>query len=147
MVSSNGGGIVPAGAVIQTLAFNYRDGWMFSLGGEYKLYQRWTLRAGVAYEQSPVTNANRNVTLLDSDRYWLSLGASYQYNEKLKFDISYAHVIYASGTISIPASAATALFPANPITYNANSAARGDVVSIGFTYRFDTPVAAVVAKY
>ncbi len=147
VVSSNGGGIVPAGAVIQTLAFNYRDGWMFSLGGEYKLDQRWTLRAGVAYEQSPVTNANRNVTLLDSDRYWLSLGASYQYNEKLKFDISYAHVIYASGTISIPASAATALFTPYPITYNANSAARGDVVSIGFTYRFDTPVAAVVAKY
>jgi long-chain fatty acid transport protein len=140
-ITSLGGQLAPAGVVVRTIPLNYRDGWMFSLGGEYQINPAWTARAGLAYEQSPITDTNRNVTLLDSDRVWASIGASFKVNEKLKLDASYAHVSYQSGKITMPATLT------NPLTYNGTSSASGDVVSVGFTYRFDTPAPAVVAKY
>ncbi len=134
---------LPAGTLLYFQNLAYRDGWMYSLGGEYKWDQNLTLRAGAAYEVSPITNANRDVRLLDSDRIWLSLGASYKVSSKLKLDVSYAHIFYASGTIAIPAAAA----PGLPFSYNGSISAHGDVISVGLTYRWDEPKGAVVAKY
>ena len=137
-------GILATGTPIIVDQLKYKDGWMFSLGGEYKWSDAITLRAGGAYEISPISNSNRDVRLLDSNRVWLSLGASYKVSSKLKFDISYAHIFYASGTVNIPAGSTT---PALPLGYTGASSARGDVISVGLTYRFDDPVKAVIAKY
>lgn len=134
----------PAVPFTTTQVLAYRDGWMFSLGGEYKWDQNLTLRAGAAYEISPVTNSNRDVRLLDSDRVWVSLGASYQVSSRIKLDLSYAHVFYQDGTIFRPAPTG---FP-GAATYSGASSARGDIVAVGFTYRWDEPAAkALVAKY
>ncbi len=138
------GGAIANGQVLRVENLRYRDGWMYSLGGEYQWDPNLTLRAGAAYEVSPVTNANRDVRLIDADRVWLSLGASYKVSSKLKIDLSYAHIFYANGTINIPAGST---FPAIPVAYTGNTSARGDVLSVGMTYRWDAPVAAVVAKY
>ncbi len=131
-------------AIVAKQALNYRDGWMFSLGAEYAWSQSLTLRAGGGYEISPIDDLNREVRLIDSDRVWLSVGASYQVNAKFKIDFGYAHVFYRDGTIDIPAGST---FPPIPLTYVGATSGRGDVVSLGLTYRWDNPVAAVVAKY
>jgi long-chain fatty acid transport protein len=135
---------VPAGTVLQVQNLNFKDGWMFSLGGEYNYNPNLTLRAGVAYEIAPVDDSNRTVRLLDSDRIWASIGASYKVSSKMKLDLSYAHIFYKDGTVNIPAGST---FPAIPFTYTGNSSAHGDVISLGMSYRWDEPVAAVVAKY
>jgi long-chain fatty acid transport protein len=36
------------------------------------------VRAGVAYDNSPARDVTRTPRIPDSDRYWLSVGASYQ---------------------------------------------------------------------
>ncbi len=80
------------GATVQTLHFNYDDGWYFALGGEYDVTEDLTLRAGAAYELSPIDDAIRSTRLPDNDRIWLSAGASYKFNEDLSFDLGYTYI-------------------------------------------------------
>lgn len=88
----------PGGATVANLHFNYDDGWFFALGGEYDVNQDLTLRAGAAYEISPVNDAIRSTRLPDNDRIWLSAGASYSWSDNLAFDLGYTHIITAKRT-------------------------------------------------
>jgi long-chain fatty acid transport protein len=80
------------GVVETTLNFRYRDGHFYSLGAEYQWSPRFAVRAGVAYEESPITNRTRSVNIPDNDRVWASIGASYKVTEKLSVDASYSHI-------------------------------------------------------
>jgi len=86
---------VPAGSTVANFNFQWRDGWLFSLGGEYDWSPKLTLRTGVAYEISPVDGATtRLVQDPDSDRIWASIGASYDWDATTRFDFSYSHVFF-----------------------------------------------------
>lgn len=87
----------PAGTA---LPFNYSDGLFFSLGGDYKIDDRWTLRSGVGYELSPSDEATRSVRLPDNDRLWLSLGATYDVSDKVKFSAGYSLVLVQDAFVS-----------------------------------------------
>lgn len=135
---------VGSGAVLDTIAFDYNNGWLASLGGEYKWNPNLTLRAGVAYEKSPIDDANRQITLPDSDRIWASIGASYKVNEKLSLDVAYSHLFPVNGTIT------SSLEPTAPIFFFGTSTSHVDIVSVGFEYRWDAPAAPaapLVRKY
>jgi len=81
------------GSTLSTLAFNFDDTYRLSIGANYKLSQPWTLKVGLAYDQTPVPNAeSRTVRLPDSDRYWLSFGAKYQASPKDVIDIGYSYI-------------------------------------------------------
>jgi long-chain fatty acid transport protein len=129
----------PIGSPVTTLAFRYNDGWFGSLGGEYKWNSNLTLRAGVALEKSPISTSVRNVRIPDSDRLWTSLGASYRYNEKLSFDLSYAHLFMRSAPIAILNAANPAFGPPPGLPFAANTKAHVDIVSVGINYRWDNP--------
>jgi long-chain fatty acid transport protein len=82
-----------SGATLDTLVFNFDDTWRVSVGANYKSGGPWTLRAGVAFDQSPVPNAEtRSVRLPDNDRYWFSLGATYQMSRASRFDVGYTFI-------------------------------------------------------
>jgi long-chain fatty acid transport protein len=81
------------GQTLDTLVFNFDDTWRFALGANYKLSGPWTLRGGIAYDQSPVPNAeSRSVRLPDNDRYWLSFGATWQLNKASRLDFGYTFI-------------------------------------------------------
>lgn len=81
------------GSTLNALPLGWDDGWMFSAGLEHNYSEKLTLRGGVAYEISPIDSAEgRTLRVPDSDRIWVSAGASYQYNENTTIDFSYAHV-------------------------------------------------------
>jgi long-chain fatty acid transport protein len=61
----------------------YRDSWMVAVGGSYRLDERWSLKAGIAFDQSPVTSRYRAVTLPDTDRYLLGLGAELRLSDAM----------------------------------------------------------------
>jgi long-chain fatty acid transport protein len=87
----------PAGAAVVA---NWDDGWFFSAGLEYDYSPALTLRGGIAYEISPIQDATqRLLPLPDTDRVWLSAGASYQYSETTSFDFGYSHVFFEDGDI------------------------------------------------
>jgi long-chain fatty acid transport protein len=59
------------------------------------------MRAGLAYDQSPVPNAqDMSVRLPDNDRYWLSLGASYQASPVGRFDVGYSFLTVKDADIN-----------------------------------------------
>ena len=134
------------GATVTQLFFDYKDGWMASLGAEYKWSPEWTFRGGLAYERAPINDGNRDVRLLDGDRVWASLGASYRFNNKLSLDLAYSHVFVRSGTISVPARVCIGCLP---IAYTGVSKGRSDIISVGLNYRWDDPKVAqpVFAKH
>ena len=72
------------------LPFEYDDGWLFSLGGEFDLTPRATVRAGIGYELSPIDDNVRNYRLPYNDGLLLSVGASYRLDERFSFDIGYS---------------------------------------------------------
>ena len=82
----------------KTVDEKWRETWTVSFGADYYLNENWTLRAGVAYDQSPVRNKyHRTIRIPDSNRTWVSVGASYK-TENWQFDAGYAHLFMKNGT-------------------------------------------------
>ena len=78
---------------------NYENSSFVSLGGSYKWDDELTLRAGVAYDQTPTTDAARDYRLPDSDRYWISGGASYRLTDKITISGSYTHLFFPGNNV------------------------------------------------
>ncbi len=93
-------GAVP-GTLIGVLPAGWSDGWFFALGGEYDVNKQLTVRAGGAYEISPVDNPRKRlIGIPDNDRIWASLGASYKWSDTMTFDVAYTHVSVKDSTFS-----------------------------------------------
>jgi long-chain fatty acid transport protein len=87
-------------ALNDKLDLRFRDTWRVALGAHYKVNPHWTLKGGLAWDQSPVHEARyRPTSLPDSDRYWVSIGAQYHFNERTSVDIGYAHLFVKSTSI------------------------------------------------
>ncbi len=77
--------------------YRWKDAWNVALGEDYYLNNNWTLRAGVAYDQSPSrSNTYRTNRIPDTDRIWVSLGASYQ-KDNYQVDFGFAHLFFTHG--------------------------------------------------
>jgi long-chain fatty acid transport protein len=73
--------------------WDYEDSTRYAIGAEYRHNQTWTLRTGVALDETPVPNDSlRSPRVPDEERIWLSLGATYRYSPELSFDFGYAHL-------------------------------------------------------
>ena len=71
---------------------NWDDTWLFSLGADYRLNNEWTVRGGIAYETGAIEAQYRTGTIPDADRVWLTLGATYNYSNKVQFDFGAAYL-------------------------------------------------------
>jgi long-chain fatty acid transport protein len=82
-----------SGQNVSEFVFNFDDSYRVSIGANYKLNPAWMLKFGVAYDQTPVPNAeSRTVRLPDSDRYWLSAGAKFQMSKAGALDFGYTFI-------------------------------------------------------
>lgn len=83
------------GALVTTLSYNFEDTWRVGIGANYILNDAWKLRIGTAYDKSPVKNdADRTMTLPDSDRTWLAFGARYTLSKETSVDLGYSHIFF-----------------------------------------------------
>jgi long-chain fatty acid transport protein len=142
LITQSAGGPALIGGSPVTLPFQYRDGWFYSVGAEYVLNPQYTLRAGVGYEITPITDQVRMPLLPDNDRIWLSAGLSYKVRPNVILDIGYSHLWLKDSSINISATSGNPWFiPLQPIAYSGNASAGIDIFSVGFRYMFDTPPA------
>ena len=81
-----------------TSIFDWKDTWFASLGGDYRIDNNWTLRAGVAYDQTPTRDSTRTPRVPDGSRTWVSFGLGYQ-ADNWKFEGGYAHLWVDNGNI------------------------------------------------
>ena len=72
--------------------FSWRDTEFMSLGGEFALNDAWTLRAGVAFDETPTHIETRTPRLPDADRLWYSIGATWQFSDALEMNFGYARL-------------------------------------------------------
>lgn len=72
---------------------NWHDTWAHAVGAAYKLNPQWTLRAGLAVDQSPTNNLDRSPRIPTGDRTILSLGAAWSPNEDMTVDLAYSYLM------------------------------------------------------
>ena len=82
-------------------AFDWRDVWRWSLGARYRANARWTLRAGAAYEQTPVPASTREPRVPEANHEWVSAGFSYQASSRLDIDFFYVHLFTDKAKIDV----------------------------------------------
>jgi len=146
------GSAVTLGAAAVTFPFEYKDGYFYSLGGEYMLNPAWTLRAGIAYEKSPLTDTVRTTRIPDNDRMWYSVGASYKPAalKGVTLDLGYSFIDVKSATVCMGPAAAGGC-PSNPwsgtTAYNGSVKSYINIVSVALRYQFDAEPARVKQAY
>lgn len=72
--------------------FNWKDSMGYAVGLTHAHDDKLTLRAGLAYDNTPVAPADRNVRLPSADRYIVSIGAGYKLNPTQTIDASYSYL-------------------------------------------------------
>ncbi|MGL5700435.1 MAG: long-chain fatty acid transporter FadL, partial [Kluyvera sp.] len=72
---------------------SFKDAYRIALGTTYYYDKNWTFRTGIAFDDSPVPANHRSISIPDQDRFWLSAGTTYAFNEDASIDVgaSYMH--------------------------------------------------------
>lgn len=73
--------------------YRYQNTWTLTGGVDYYYCPNLTFRFGGGWDESPTHKADRRtIRIPDSDRFWMSVGASYMKNN-WQIDVGYAHMI------------------------------------------------------
>jgi long-chain fatty acid transport protein len=88
-----------SGAVFLDSEQNYRDTWSYSLGGEYDVSKKLTVRAGAMHDQTPTRDSFRTTRVPDGNRWWATTGLTYRLNDNIALNASYAHIFVKTATV------------------------------------------------
>lgn len=118
-----------------TITPNWRNTYKVGFGGSYQISEPLQLRAGIAFDKSPVRNADyRMNSLPDGNRIWFSVGAKYQLGKNHVIDAAYSHIHINDTTYR------TAKASGNDVDSKGASSARfknkADILGLQYTYKF-----------
>jgi long-chain fatty acid transport protein len=74
------------------------DTWRFAVGGAFKVNPSFKLRAGIAYDQTPVPSSTRTARLPDAARRWIAFGANWTSGPVI-LDVGLAHLFVKDAPI------------------------------------------------
>jgi long-chain fatty acid transport protein len=124
-----------AGSPVAVIPLNWHDGWYFSGGLEFEVSDRTTIRSGVAYEESPIQNAvERPARLPDTNRVWVSIGATRNISASTTLNLAYSHVFFEDGSIH-----RTTEFPVGDIRLMGRAEQDVDVFAVSLNIKFGAP--------
>lgn len=119
------------GVTVSQTPERWRDSFRYALGASYLMNQHLTLRAGAAYDNTPVPDATRTPRLPDSDRIWITTGVHWEPTDALLFDFGYAHLF--SKTVSLNQNAGSTAASGLLVGEQESDI---DIVSAQLVYRF-----------
>jgi long-chain fatty acid transport protein len=67
---------------------------------DYKLSDNWTLRGGLAFDQTPTQDSTRDPRIPDGARKWVSFGAGYSPTPNIALNIGYTHLFVDNGDVN-----------------------------------------------
>ncbi len=80
------------GSPVSTVQLGFKDAWRLGAGANYRYDDQWTIRFGVAYDKSPVQDAERTPRLPDKSRVWTAIGAQYRASAQTAFDFGMVYL-------------------------------------------------------
>lgn len=83
--------------------FEWRDTQFVSLGAELKLNERFTLRAGLAFDETPTHIETRTPRMPDDDRIWYSVGGTWNASDALEINFGYTRIEVDSAPLDLDA--------------------------------------------
>ena len=117
------------------LRYNFKDAWRFGLGGKYQLNDALSLRAGLAFDKTPVPDdQSRTMTVPDSDRTWLSFGARWNVVKNASLDFGYAHIFFKD--VSTARDVKTTNEAVTLQTVRGDFKTKADLLSVQMNYNF-----------
>lgn len=122
-----------SGNTLVVIPYNYKDTWMYSIGGDYLVTDQLTLRAGVALDQTPTRNSTRDARIPDGDRTFVSFGGSYRFASEpnLSIDAAYSHQFVDKARLRTVNQDRL-----GGASMDGEVKAKGDVFSLSATYKF-----------
>lgn len=75
----------PLGTLSTTM--DWHDSWVYMLGTEYKLTEKWTLRGGYAFNEMPASAEYANSNTPTGNMHLLAAGVGYQLTEAWRLDL------------------------------------------------------------
>jgi long-chain fatty acid transport protein len=99
---------IPTGATISvTIPFEYHNTFDYSIGTSFQATDKWLLRTGLQWMNTPSNNRDRGVTdPIGSAIVW-GVGAHYQQNAMLGYDMSIGHSFFKQEPVNLVTPAAT----------------------------------------
>lgn len=121
--------ISDAGAVLTSVEQNYQNVWSYAIGAEYAYSPEWTFRGGIQYDNTPTVDEFRTTRTPDGDRTWFATGATYNFNERMSFDINATYIHIASETVDVVRNGGAA-------TVSADTEGDVGIVGAAINYKF-----------
>ena len=122
------------GTTLSSTTENWHDTMRYSLGANFHQNDQLTWRAGVAFDQSPASDANRTPRIPDEDRTWVALGMQYKLAGKGKIDAGYAHLFVKDASVNSGAAVGPGVYPYGLL--NGKYANHVDILSVQYTHSF-----------
>jgi long-chain fatty acid transport protein len=126
-----------SGVLLESTPFNWRNTWRVGGGVTHRPNEAWTLRVGLAYDQTPTNDTYRTPRVPDQDRTWLAIGGQYKVSKAGSIDFGYAHLFMKDASVNLNGP---------PALTAAQTAGRGrligtfddkvDILSIQYTHSF-----------
>ncbi len=116
------------GVAIYSVPGHWQDSLRVSVGANYHTGGKWTWRTGLAYDPTPVPDAqHRTPRIPDEDRVWLAFGGQYRLSPAGWVDFGLAHLFIKDADID---------HTQNGVTLQGRYRSRMDIVSVQYTQAF-----------
>jgi long-chain fatty acid transport protein len=109
--------------------FDWKNSWYVSVGGDYYVNDKLTLRAGVALDTTPTSDSLRDPRVPDETRKLATVGIGYTASEHFQINASYAHIFVNKARINGSVSATGDVLTGYSDDY-------GNLLSLSAVYKF-----------
>ncbi|MEZ9833040.1 outer membrane protein transport protein [Vibrio breoganii] len=115
-----------AGGTSTTKDYYWQDGWHFSIGGTWYVNDKFTLRTGYMHDTSAQDEIT-SISVPDSDRNWISGGATYHFSDNSNIDFGITYLIGSDESVT-----ESSAIPVLPGVSSATT--RADAILVGLQY-------------
>ncbi|WP_299014954.1 outer membrane protein transport protein [uncultured Photobacterium sp.] len=117
---------------------NWEDNYRLALGSTYQVDNKVTVRGGIAYDTSAVSDKNRTLTIPETDRLWLSTGVGYKWSQNLTLDAAFTYIFADDAPVNEPRSGIESDKASVPFggTYQGKITGNVWLVGVQASYRF-----------